>query len=340
MLSPSCRHPMLRSFPSLLCRLLVLALPLGLVACDGAESPLSPAEDPLDPATGPAPTEAVASDPAQVLATSQRIVFISYRDGNGNVYKVNPQGYQVARLTSSPEDDYAPAWSSDNSRIAMVRPRLDGGVTHADIWVINADGSDGHWARATPSPWDLMDPSWSPDGSRLVLSVIIQGTWYLGWMELATGNIYLINPLSGGIVGTRPSYDRTGQKIIYVGSHYDTVEQINADGSGHKLRYSSKIAVDHPTFSPDGKRIAFEKGGIPGNTDIFVKNFATGITTRLTSSLAADRNASWSPDGTRIAFMSERSGKPQIWTMNAATGGGLARITHTASYERYPAWSH
>jgi TolB protein len=340
MLSPSCQYPMLPSFRWLLCRILVLAVPLALVACDGADNPLAPAEDPLDPATGPAPIEAAASDPAQVLATSQRIVFISYRDGNGNVYKVNPQGDQLARLTSTSEDDYAPAWSSDNKRIAMVRPRLDGNIYRSDIWLIDADGGNGHWARPTPSPWDLMDPSWSPDGSRLVLSVIIQGVWYLGRMELATGDIYLFNPLSGGIVGTRPSYDRTGQKIIYVGSNYNTVEQINADGSGHKTRYSSKIAVDHPTFSPDGKRIAFEKGAIPGNTDIFVKNFATGITTRLTSSLAADRNASWSPDGTRIAFMSERSGKSQIWTMNAATGGGLVRITHTASYERYPAWSH
>jgi TolB protein len=290
-------------------------------------------EDPLTPASEPAPTGALVS-------ATERITFISYRDGNANVYKMNPQGSQLVRLTSTADEDYAPVWSYDNKRIAMIRPRLDVDTYHSDIWLIDADGGNGHWARATPSPWHLMDPSWSPDGSHLVMSVIVEGVWYLGGMQLSTGTIYIIHPAGGGIVGTRPSYDATGKKIIYVGSKYTTVEQINADGSGHKIRYSSKLAVDHPTLSPDGKRLAFEKGAIPGNTDIFVKDFTTGVTKRLTSSLAADRNATWSRDGSRIAFMSERSGTPQIWTMNSATGLGLARITQTKGYERYPAWSH
>jgi Tol biopolymer transport system component len=325
---------------SVLSRLLALAVPLAFGACDSAESPLSPAEDPLAPSAEPASTEAVSPDNAAALATSQRITFISYRKGSADVYKVDPQGNNLAPLTSSADEDYAPTWSYDNKRIAMVRYRLDGNVGHSDIWIINADGSNGHWARPTPSPWDLMDPSWSPDGSRLVLSVIVGGYWYLGWMELPTGLIHLINPASGGIVGTRPSYDRTGQRIIYVGSHFNTVEQINADGSGRKIRLTANAAVDHPTFSPDGKKIAFEKGAIPGNTDIFVKNLVTGVTKRLTFATAADRNASWSPDGTRIAFMSERSGKAQVWTMNATTGGSLVRITDNTAYERFPSWSH
>jgi len=52
-----------------------------------------------------------------------------------------------------------------------------------------------------------------------------------------------------------------------------------------------------------------------------------------------DLQPSWSPDGSRIAFTSMRSGQLQIWTMNA-TGGSLLRVTHTATNEGYPAWSH
>jgi TolB protein len=61
---------------------------------------------------------------------------------------------------------------------------------------------------------------------------------------------------------------------------------------------------------------------------------------RLTSNPAYDGVPTWSPDGSRIAFESTRSGKSQIWTMNAATGGSQTRITHTATDEKYPAWSH
>lgn len=337
MLRPSSQHHPIVWFRSGPSRLLVLALSLALAACDGGDSPLGPSEGQLDPA-----------GEAAALATSQRIAFISYRDPgvpsdlvNGNVYKTDPQGQNEVRVTSEPGyNDYAPSWSYDNKRIAMVRYRLEEGVGRSDIWVVDADGSGGHWVRPTPSPWDLSDPTWAPDGSHLVLTVWWDPHWYLAKMELATGNIYLIHPIGGGIVGTRPSYNKAGTKIVYVGKNYNTIEQINADGSGRKVRYTASITVDHPTFSPDGKKIAFEKGYSPGNTDIFVKNLADGTTKRLTFSTAADRNATWSPDGSKIAFTSERSGKAQIWTMNAATGGSLLRITHTTSHERYPSWSH
>jgi len=321
---------------------------LALGACDGAESPLDPADDPQPAATEPAATEAVAPDNASLIAASERITFISFRDpgapnlANGNVYKIDPWGHNEVRVTSSFDNDYAPSWSYDNKRIAVVRYRWDGNVGHDDIWVMDANGSNGHWVRPTPSPWDLFDPTWSPDGTHLVLTVWWASTnWYLAKMNVATGDIQLISPGTGGFVGTRPSYNKAGTKIVYVGPKYGTVEQINADGTGHKVRYtSSSGAVDHPTFSPDGTKIAFEKGAIPGNTDIFVKNLVDGVTKRLTWSTAADRNATWSPDGSKIAFMSERSGTAQIWTMNSAAGGSLLRITHTTSHERYPSWSH
>ncbi len=342
------QHPMPRLHRLVLPRLLALAVPLALGACGGADSTLAPAEDPLAPTTELAPTEAIAPENALALTTSQRIVFISYRDPgapnltNGNVYKIDPLGNNEVRVTSSFDNDYAPSWSYDNKRIAVVRYRWDGNVGHDDIWVMDANGSNGHWVRPTPSPWDLFDPTWSPDGSHLVLTVWWGSTnWFLATMDVATGDIHLISPGTGGFVGTRPSYNKAGTKIVYVGPKYYTVEQINADGTGHKIRYTSRSgAVDHPTFSPDGTKIAFEQGAIPGNTDIFVKNLVDGVTKQLTFSTAADRNASWSPDGSKIAFMSERSGTPQIWTMNAATGGSLLRITHTTSAERYPSWSH
>jgi TolB protein len=65
-----------------------------------------------------------------------------------------------------------------------------------------------------------------------------------------------------------------------------------------------------------------------------VKDLVALVTNRLTFSTAADRNATWSPDGTKIAFSSERTGKSQIWTMNSATGGSLTQLTHTSSAER------
>jgi len=341
MLYPSRHHPMLQSRRSTLPRLLVLALSLALGACDDANDPLAPAEDPPVPATEAAPNEAVASGDALALTTGQRILFLSYKYGAPEIYKMDPQGNSRVHLTSADYETTA-AWSWDNKRVALVRQRPYGNSTQTDIYLINADGSNGHWAAATPSPWPVTDPSWSPDGSRLVVRLFSQNASYLGRMDVATGKLTPFNVLQGGIKGARPSYYPTGQRIVYIGVDYKTIEQINADGSGHKTRFSSATWVWDPTFSPDGKKIAFARavGTTGNNSEIFVKNLVDGTVKRLTTSAGTDNHPSWSPDGSRIAFSSQRSGVPQIWTMNAATGGSLVRITHTANWEEEPAWTH
>ena len=54
---------------------------------------------------------------------------------------------------------------------------------------------------------------------------------------------------------------------------------------------------------------------------------------------AEDSGPTWSPDGTRLAFLSRRSGSYQVWTMNAATGGSLTQVTKL-NEPSSPAWAH
>jgi dipeptidyl aminopeptidase/acylaminoacyl peptidase len=173
------------------------------------------------------------------------------------------------------------------------------------------------------------------------MTVNVGGVRTLGWIELATSKVGLFYaPLGRAIHGTRPSYNKAGTKILYVGEHTTTIEQINTDGSGRKVHITATARLDYPSFSPDGGRIAYEKGPVAGNTDIFVRNIATAATTRLTWSTAADRHPSWSPDGTRLAFASARTGKDQIYTMKAGTGGDVLRITYADQWLDSPVWTH
>lgn len=312
-----------------------VAASLLLGACQSDGDLLVPTSDSAaEPGPGPA-NNAVA------LSTTQRILFISIPNGGGaELYKVDPQGGNRDPIISADEEGTA-AWSWDNKRIAVVRGRQTGNGPQQDIYLINADGTQGHWASATPSIYPVSNPSWSPDGSRLVVHMWVQGYAYLGWMNVATGQLVLFNGLQGGVSGSEPSYNAAGTKIIYVGPNQKTLEQINADGSNHKVRFSSTTNVHEPSFSPDGKKIAFTREvGTGSNTEIFVKNYADGSLKRLTSNAYYDTHPSWSPDGTRLAFTSDRSGRFQIWTMNATTGGSPTRITNTNYMEVTPAWSH
>jgi Tol biopolymer transport system component len=332
---PSLQHRTVRSFRSMLPRLLVLAVALALAACGGDESPLAPAEEPV-PSDAVAPTDAVAA------LTAPRIVFTSYANMRGDIYLMDASGSNRTPLTTWANTEFAPSWSYDHKRVAMVRFRTDATNTqHYDIYLMNADGTNKHWAKSYTSAFQIMNPSWSPDGSRLVVTVFLQNLPYVATLDLATGQLALVWYLGGTYVqGEDPSYDPTGQKIIYVGTSHNTVELV-VPGGPHTVPVSSDTRVGNPTFSPDGKKIAYSRF-VTGtnNTEVYVKTPATGVVTRLTNSGKHDGQPSWSPDGTRIAFTSDRSGRPQIWTMNSSTGGNLVRITNSSRDDAEPAWWH
>ena len=66
-----------------------------------------------------------------------RIAFESNRDGNLEIYSMNPDGSDQVNLTNDPAEDPDPVWSPDGTRIAFVTASEG----HRNIYVMNADGS-------------------------------------------------------------------------------------------------------------------------------------------------------------------------------------------------------
>ncbi|HEX2988714.1 MAG TPA: hypothetical protein VHS06_11160 [Chloroflexota bacterium] len=76
-----------------------------------------------------------------------------------------------------------------------------------------------------------------------------------------------------------------------------------------------------------------------GDYDIYIQTLGLFATTRrVARSTAADSQPAWSRDASRIAFVSDRSGRDQIYVVNTA-GTGLQRLTFTALFDREPTWS-
>jgi len=312
-----------------------------IAACDGADSPLSPGH--TDDQVASAPDLAQPGDNALPAITSPRIAFASYRNGNTDIYTMDPQGYNIKRLTTSSAYEVSPAWSWDNKRIALVRPRKDASnITHYDIYLVNADGTNGHWARSTPSPYNLADPAWHPDGSHILVTVTREDNrWYVGWLHLATGTIG--NFAIGGqpVQGKQASYDATGQRIVYVSTSSPkySLNVVNANGTGLvRLLSAYGSTIDRPLFSPDGKQIAFSNTGGSDDQEIYVRK-ADGSIKRLTYSAGTDLWPTWSPDGSKIVFTSNRNGQLQIWSVSAA-GGTATHLSHNSYAERTPMFSH
>lgn len=86
------------------------------------------------------------------------------------------------------------------------------------------------------------------------------------------------------------------------------------------------------TWSPDGRRIAYSS-----NSDIYIMNANGSSPVNITGNRAIDVSPTWSPDGRQIAFVSDRTGSPKIYVMNA-DGSGVRKIT-SGKYDTSPSWS-
>ncbi len=123
-------------------------------------------------------------------------------------------------------------------------------------------------------------------------------------------------------------------RIVYVAA--GDLVTINPDGTG-QVPLTSTGDADHPVWSPDGTRIAFDRT-IGGNSDVWVINDdGTGLT-QLTNSSSSDLRPTWSPDGGRVAFESTRDGVSQIYSMNA-DGTDQVRLTNSTDPDFEPDWA-
>jgi len=107
--------------------------------------------------------------------------------------------------------------------------------------------------------------------------------------------------------------------------------------TGTREKVSARAGVNSaPSFSPDGRLLALTLSSDTGNLDVFTLDLATQVLRRLTTDAAIDTEATWTPDGKQIYFLSDRSGGPQIYRVGTEPGGRAERVTYEGVYNARP----
>jgi Tol biopolymer transport system component/DNA-binding winged helix-turn-helix (wHTH) protein len=247
----------------------------------------------------------------------------------------------IAHQLTFPPDEYLdrdPSFSPDGKYIAFVRGTL-AGVTN-DVYVVGTRG--GPARRLTFENRPMTGIAWTADAKDLIYSCERGGTKTLWRVPFAGGTPRPVSVAAN--VALAPSIPRTGNQLAYqqaVGK--DDIWRIPVK-SGRRSSTPAAIAVAakgwkmRPSFSPDGKKIAFESDRL-GSMEIWVCD-SNGIhCSELTSLHGTAGTARWSPDGQAIAFEFHPGEHAEVYVVDV--NGGPPRLIRTVpeADNLAPSWS-
>jgi Tol biopolymer transport system component len=238
---------------------------------------------------------------------------VSPRPFSEDIYSGNLATGAVTRVTRASSADIAPTVSPDGTKIAyfaLPRPRRfdpDAPPPPARIHVANLDGSGDR--ALTPRRRRSFDPDWSPEGSRIAYTEVR----FVGRPPEPQNRLMLMNA------------DGTGRRAL---TAFGGVDEIN------------------PKWMPDAQTIVFEGLRERGTrSDILAIGAAGGAPRPILVTRAWETNPIPSPDGTRIAFTSDRDRRGrerlgpgfELYTI-ALDGSGIVRLTNNRRPDIFPDW--
>ena len=257
--------------------------------------------------------------------------------------------YGQTKRGITPEDYFSfqfisdPHLSPDGKAVAFVLTTIDQKKDRREssVWFVSADGSVPS-RRLTAEGFSSSSPRWSPDGKTL--AILSARNSDSSASEKPKVQICLLPMTSGGegIVLTKlrngvESYQWSpdGTRIVIVSSSGPSDGIAQADRKSDVRHYAHILYKFNDTGWYDDKR-----------QHLWVANVQSGEAKQITDGQDwNDTDPQWSPDGTRIAFVSDRTGKlydeshnSDVWVI-PASGGSLTKISDHAFEDESPRWS-
>jgi Tol biopolymer transport system component/DNA-binding winged helix-turn-helix (wHTH) protein len=248
----------------------------------------------------------------------------------------------TTRPITSPPDEYLdrnPAFSPDGEQIAFVRGTVAGVAN--DVYVVPTGGREPR--RLTFDHRPISGVAWTTNCNRDLIYSAGRGGAEALWRVPSAGGTPQPVPLAG-LIALAPSISRKGSELAYqaaVGK--DNIWRVPVK-SGRRLSGPATIAIAakgrkmRPSFSPDGKKIAFESDRL-GSMEIWSCDSNGVNCAELTSLHGTTGTARWSPDGQAIAFEFHPGEHAEVYVVDVQ--GGLPRqITTVPGADNLaPSWS-
>ena len=300
----------------------------------------------------------VVPEPAPARTTLPRNGgLIALSDINsGEIYTMPAVGGELTNITNDDAWDESPSFSPDGSKLAFDSDRGD--KVHFSIYVSRVDGSGVK--RLSRGKVHDFSPVWSPDGKRIAFFSNRRGRWGIYVMRIGE-RPRRVTPLD--MDAFEPRWSPDGRKFLFYSDSFGSsweIYTIGVDGTRLRRLTRNDSGDYDASWSPDSRRIAFATDRnsmgsgqcvfVPGvalypsdcHTDIYTMRADGSEETQITDGPWWDDYPVWSPDGTKIIFVSDEAYPAysnDLYVMNE-DGSDRQPLTNDSDiYEYYfPAW--
>ena len=245
-----------------------------------------------------------------------RIAFQSNQgSGELNLWVMNADGSNATQITTNVNEDRHPAWSPDGAWIAFDSDRAG----TFDIWLLPIVGGEASAQNLTFGNNDDVEPAWTPGGSTLYFASNRGDNTAFDIWRLDVGTSAVSQVTSYAEEDRAPAISHDGTMLAFTTSvgfatpHVFTM----VIGQVAVLPLTGDIGVYEadPVWAPLGDVVMFAHN-TGTDSDLYYKPVDPDVPARqgtFGSGLLGDGGAAWHPDGTKLAFHSDRDGNFDIW---------------------------
>ena len=258
----------------------------------------------------------------------------------GTLWRQSAESSVAEQLTAGPGYDYQPDCSPDGRWLAYAKYQQDA----LELWIFDLENKESR--QITFGGAVNGEPRFSPDGRRLAfVSTSYNKRFHIFVGDFKGGELTRVQRLTGESRSSlhrfyysefdheiSPSWSPDGRELIFVsnrGHIYGTggFWRMNAEPGAEQreIHYEETAWKARPDFSPDGKRLVYASYLGGQWHQLWVMPSEGGDALPISYGDFDNTNPRWSPDGSRIAFISNRDGNTALW-IQEVPGGAQRRV--------------